>query len=69
MLQGIYIDDHVVVGVVKRSQKSDPQAPDLQLINNSRLAYKKENLPLSESKSFSNAEVFTAWGTEVNSLT
>jgi hypothetical protein len=65
ILQGIYIDDHVVLGVMKRDQLGKPDSPDRVIVEKARAAYKSEGLPTSAKKSFDFKKNFTAWGTEV----
>ena len=67
--EGVYIDDHLVVGVVPREVADDPGSNhDSVLLEASREAYAKLGLPCSKSKSFTRATRFTAWGTEVDGI-
>ena len=65
VMEGCYIDDHLVVGTVKRCDARGP-GRDREVMAASRRAYEDSNLPLS-NKSFHEEGNFIAWGTEVRS--
>ena len=68
VFQGIYIDDHLIFGVVPRSRVNDPEAADdTEVVAKTRSCYEGANLPISEKKCFTHKTDFTAWGTEVSS--
>ena len=75
LLEGVYLDDHLVVGVVPRNQLRSSDGPDLEIIRRSHAAYREANVRRSTDKAFgfslsrepAAADVcFLAWGTEVN---
>ena len=71
-LEGLYIDDHVVlqVGPKKKYRKMevDPKFySDEELIARSRQQYAKLRLPVSADKRFTKLSKFKVWGTEVDS--
>jgi hypothetical protein len=66
--QGVYVDDHVVVGVCDRSVADDPGAlHDTALLDSGVAAYAAAGLPVAAEKRFRLQTEFTAWGTEVSS--
>ena len=71
-LEGLYIDDHIILQKVnrtehKRVRRDFPVLRDEALICNSRQEYIKENLPRAVKKGFLKEPTFKAWGTEVDS--
>jgi hypothetical protein len=67
-LQGVYIDDHLVVGIVPKSKvKYDNANKDISLIELARRAYEDAGLDRAPKKAYLKATTFTAWGTEVRS--
>jgi len=77
LLEGVYIDDHLVIHVCLKSQLKATEGPDKDVILASHKAYVSSGLPRSEEKGFGFAAAgasgttcaetnFTAWGTEVN---
>eukprot|EP00973_Karenia_brevis_P087836 12184054-Karenia_brevis.AAC.1 len=77
LLEGVYIDDHIIFHVLKKNKRCAPEGPDVDLLNTSRRAYKEAGFELSSDKSFgvldpppntslsSHLSSFVAWGTEV----
>ena len=75
LLEGICLDDHVVLGIVKKSEVRGSSGPDRDAVDQSHRAYNSVNLKRSESKAFGLSDTgraprqaavnFTAWGTEV----
>ena len=63
VLEGAYIDDHLVVGRVGRHAVKGP-GRDREVLSRSRAAYVASGLPLS-AKSFNECGTFNAWGIEV----
>ena len=64
-LEGVYIDDHLVIGIVGTQELEKPEAgEDKELVDASRRRYAELDLPISKSKKFSFEPMFTAWGTE-----
>ena len=81
-LEALYIDDHVSIGIVPRSQKGAVSGDDYKLIQQSHVAYRSCGLPKADEKGFgfsrppdpkgrpSPADTkFIALGTEVNGET
>ena len=73
-LEGLYIDDHVVIqiGPKKRYRRQVVKAEfslDEELISRSRQQYKDLKLPVSQDKAFTKSSKFKVWGTEVDSAT
>ena len=67
-LQGVYIDDHLLLGIVPKSRAKDSAANrDMSLLELSRKAYEAANLARAPKKAFEKELNFTAWGTEVRS--
>ncbi|CAE7407977.1 unnamed protein product, partial [Symbiodinium sp. CCMP2592] len=69
-LEGLYIDDHVVVQITpkKKHRRKDPDPKwnlDETLIGLSRRQYQRLGVPVSLEKRFTKQSKFTAWGTEV----
>ncbi len=79
MLEGVHIDDHVVMLTVPEKQAFSRTGLDVEALENSAMAYEKWKLATSLEKSFGLAALdekgwrkagdleFTAWGTEVRS--
>ena len=69
-LEGVYIDDHLVVQMLLRSDhlRGRP-ARDDDLLDKSRSSYAAGGFPRSIEKSFTKLLVFKAWGTEVHGET
>lgn len=77
LLEGIYIDDKLLVKKVKKSEFLCP-GEETRLCDESHRAYKKKGMPRSEQKSFgcsrqvregglrTGDEQFVAWGTKVD---
>lgn len=69
-LEGLYIDDHIVMQLVSKKETRDrTPLPDEGLMHRSREHYARLNLPRSAKKAFDKAYSFTAWGTHVDSET
>ena len=68
-LEGFYIDDHIIIQILpkKKYRGRQDRFRDEELLELSRDQYKRHGIPTSESKAFSKADRFTAWGTEVDS--
>ena len=65
VMEGIYIDDHLVVAVVDESEVADPDAAgDSDLLLRVHRAYEAAGLPKADGKSFTREADFVAWGTE-----
>eukprot|EP00972_Heterocapsa_arctica_P096106 14177832-Heterocapsa_arctica.AAC.1 len=61
-LQGVYIDDHLIVGVVPKSLVSDNDMNlDMTLLRRSREAYERAGLDPAKRTTFEKATRFTAW--------
>jgi hypothetical protein len=68
LLQGVYIDDHLIAAFVDKRVPDDPAlGPDAELLRRSLAAYARAKLPVAEDKGTRQAPVFTVWGTEVHS--
>ena len=68
-LEGLYIDDHLAFQVLdKRPNRDRGIAGDELLMEKSRQAYDRWNLPRSKKKSFDKEYSFKAWGTSVDSV-
>ena len=67
VLEGVYVDDHVVIGIVPKEKVADITGPDADILTASRAGYAKAGWPLSSSKSFDFSKEFIVWGTEVRS--
>ena len=67
VLKGVYVDDHLVVGIVPKHLCHVRIGPDVDLIDAPRAAYKAAKAPVSSSKTFDCKTDFVAWGTEVKS--
>ena len=65
--EGVYVDDHLVVGIVPKHKVAEESGPDYDLILRSREGYKSWELPTSDKKSYTLQKKFVAWGTEVDS--
>ena len=66
-VQGIYIDDLVIFGYVKRGcAQAALDGEDLDLLRKARRAYKEIGWPTSAGKAFEAATKFVAWGVEVD---
>ena len=63
VLEGVYVDDHLVIGRIKKNDLNGERR-DLNVLRASRAAYTGANLPLS-NKSYEDQDRFVAWGTEV----
>ena len=67
-LEGLYIDDHLVIQVVdKKSSRSRQKERDDEFMQASRARCEELNLPRSEKKAFDKLHDFKAWGTCVSS--
>ena len=64
VLEGVYVDDHLVVGIVPKHLCHVRSGPDVDLIDASCAAYKAAKAPVSSSKTFDCKTDFVAWGTE-----
>jgi hypothetical protein len=68
ILEGIYIDDHIVAGVVRKHEVGEKAGmPDWAIVERSRAEYHRLGLPRAEAKAFEIQRSFVAWGTEVDS--
>ena len=65
--EGVYVDDHLVVGIVPKHVMDDKAGREIDLIQESRSGYKPWKLLIAEKKPYSLEKRFTAWGTEVDS--
>ncbi len=66
VLEGVYVDDHVVIGLCRKDQVQDPGAgEDTDRVTRSREAYAAAGLPVAPEKSADRKTHFVAWGTEV----
>ena len=69
-LEGLYIDDHIVIQVVnKKATRQRGKEADELLMQQSRNKYQELGLPRSEKKAFDKTYDFKAWGTCVCSQT
>ena len=77
ILEGIYLDDHLVVYRCARSDLRSSVGPDRDLIQASHLAYEHNHIDRSTDKAFGFSHVsdnpkadttFRAWGTEVDGV-
>ena len=67
VFQGIYIDDHLIFGVVPRNSVHDPEeADDTIIVAKTRSCCEKAILPISEKRYFTHSTDFVEWGTEVS---
>ena len=67
LFEGLYIDDHVIIGRMKKHLLNSPAlGPDDELLAKSRKAYEAVGLPRSEKKAFERQQVFTVWGATVD---
>ena len=53
--------------MLPKEKLHDKEGPEVDVIQRARTCYREPLLPLSESKSYTNSETFTAWGTECRS--
>ena len=77
LLEGVYIDDHLVLLKASKAELRLPSGPDSDAIEASHAAYASVGLPRAPQKGFGfsrqsqndpcGEENFTAWGTEVRS--
>lgn len=77
LLEGLYIDDHIVASIVPRGEMGSDTGADRDFIGASHVAYSKAGLPRSEEKSVGCGRTkgdrrrgdgtFTAWGKRVRS--
>ena len=68
--QGVYVDDHVVVGICDSAEVNNPEAiHDCALLDQACRAYEEAGLPVSDAKKFRMQTEFVAWGTQVSSST
>ncbi len=69
VLEGVYIDDHLLVAKVPSHRLREPDAADdTRLLELSWKAYAEAELPRAPKKSFVREPVFTAGGMEVNGI-
>ena len=70
-LEGLYIDDHLVMQILPTRKIRDKQETfeDEAICQKSREQYQKLDLPVSLKKQFTKCSKFTAWGTSVDSET
>lgn len=68
-LEGLYTDDHIITQILPSKKNRPPKMKyrDEELLENSRRQYARHSIPTSDSKAFSKASNFVAWGTEVDS--
>ena len=68
-LERLYIDHHIITQILpkKKYWGRQDRFRDEELLELSRDQYKRHGIPTSESKAFSKADRFTAWGTKVDS--
>jgi hypothetical protein len=67
VLEGVYVDDHLVVGICGRDDVAEPEAcEDWGRVLRARRAHEQAGLPVAADKRVDLAERFTAWGTEVD---
>ena len=67
LYQGIYIDDHLIMGLAKKHLcRATEGSADWQLHQKSRKAYDALGWPRAVEKGFERALRFTAWGVEVD---
>ena len=65
--EGQYIDDHIIVQVVKKLGRArNNHNRDSEIVRDSRAAYVKRNLPRSIEKGFVREPDFIAWGSAVS---
>ena len=69
ILEGLYLDDHIVMAKVKRSEALIPTGRDVEVVKQSHACYEHFKWPRSEDKPFFLKLVFVAWGTAVQSHT
>jgi len=67
VLEGVYVDDHLILGRVPKHLVDSDTGPDMKLLEASRVGYDVANAPVSSEKSFTRLKNFVAWGTEVRS--
>ena len=67
LLQGVYVDDHLILSIGPRERQLVPEGPDVDLLAASLAAYEGANLPVADEKGARFAGRFTVWGTEVDS--
>ena len=75
VLEGVHIDDHIVIGLCQKGMLLNTVGPDTACVEASARAYEGHNVEKSPEKSFgfcagpnsSACPNFTAWGTEVTS--
>ena len=69
-LEGLYIDDHIVIQVVnKKATRPRGKETDEVVMEQSRSRYQELQLPRSENNAFDKEYCFKAWGTCVCSQT
>ena len=59
--EGLYIDDHICIAVLKRCGLSRALRPDLQLMQDARVEYLKVGLDRTPKKAFTDAQKIVAW--------
>ena len=67
VLEAVYVDDRVVLGIMPKSRLADPGGDDVDLLERGRSAYVDAGLPRALGKSFDNRTDVVAWGTQVES--
>ena len=67
VLEGVYVDDHLVLGRVRKHLVDCDTGPDMKVLRACREAYKAAIAPTSSEKSFTRLRTCVAWGTESRS--
>ena len=63
LLEGAYVDDHLLVAILERHLMTSKDGEDLRLLRQAREAYERAHLCRAEEKSFEGSPDFVAWGT------
>ena len=69
LLEGLIIDDYIVIQICPTSQLHSPIGLDRQLMSSASAAYRDAHLEEAVEKDVDAQPVFTAWGTTVDSNT
>lgn len=65
--EGVYVDDHFVIGILPRDSLTSVDGPDLEIVDRSHKAYAASNLERAPEKSLRAKQSFVAWGVAVSS--